>query len=109
MVVYYSSVSSYLQSKKSLDAKIATCQQIIDNMNSLILEFSINGTAGTSEYSLDNGQTKVKGTYMSIEDLSRSITAIEAQMWRYINQKNGRLTRLSDQANFRRRGGFNGC
>lgn len=107
MVLYYSSVSQYLQSGSTLDAKIALCQKIIDNMSALILDYSTSGVAGQSEYSLDNGQTKVKGSYRSIDDLSRSIVAIEAQMWRYINQKNGRMTRLSDQANFRRRGG--GC
>lgn len=106
MVVYYSSVRAYLQSKTTLEAKIATCQQIINNMNMLILEFSINGNAGTGDYDLDNGQTKVKGTYRSVEDLSRSIQAVETTMWRWINQKEGRMTRLSDQANFRRKGGF---
>lgn len=110
MVVYYSSIREYIQSKTTLDAKIAVCQQIIDNMQMLILEFSINGNAGTGEYDLDNGQTKVKGTYRSVEDLARSVQAVETMMWRWINQRNGRMTRLSDQANFRSRGGFgNGC
>jgi hypothetical protein len=109
-VVYYKSVTAYIQSKTTLEAKIAVCQQIIDNMQMLILEFSINGNAGTGDYSLDNGQTQVKGTYRSVEDLSRSIQAIETMMWRWINQKEGRMTRLSDQANFRRKGGYgNGC
>lgn len=108
MVAYYSSIKEYLQSKTTLDAKIAVCQQIISNMEGLILEFSLNGNAGTGDYELDNGQTKVKGTYRSVEDLSRSITAVETIMQRYINQKNGRMTRLSDQANFRRRG-YGGC
>lgn len=108
MIVYYSSIRCYFQSKKTLADKIAACQQIIDNMNLLILEFSVNGNAGTGDYELDNGQTKVKGTYRSVEDLTRSINAVETMMWRYINQKEGRMTRLSDQANFKRFGGING-
>ena len=106
MVVYYNCIRDYLASKTTIEARIATCQQIIDNMNMLILEFSINGNAGTGEYDLDNGQTKVKGTYRSVEDLARSITAVETIMWRWINQKEGRMTRLSDQNNFRSRGGY---
>lgn len=108
MVVYYSSVSDYLASKITLQAKITAIDQIILNMQNLILEFSLNGNAGTGDYELDNGQTKVKGTYRSIEDLTRSITALERIKWMWLNQKNGRMTRLSDQANFRRRGGFSG-
>lgn len=106
MVVYYSSVRDYIASKKTLESRIAVCDQIIDNMQMLILEFSINGNAGTGDYDLDNGQTKVKGTYRSVTDLERSITAIETMRQRWINQKEGRMTRLSDQANFRRKGGF---
>lgn len=101
MVVYYSSVRNYIESCATLDAKIAACNQIVQNMQMLILEFSTNGNAGTGDYELDNGQTKVKGTYRSVADLSASISAIEKIKWAWINQRNGRMTVLSDQANFR--------
>jgi len=86
------SIKEYIQSKSSLDAKIAAIESLIDAMILNSLEAIDN--SGTASYSMDDGQMKVTTMYRSVKEISQGIKGLEQIKQIYINRRNGHLTVL---------------
>lgn len=99
MVVYDSAVN-YLGTCTGLKAKIVAIDAIISALELMALSAAEKGDL--SEYSLDDGQTKIKTVYRNVTDITASINGFETIKQRYINQLTGRRTRLVDSKNFLR-------
>jgi hypothetical protein len=97
-MVYYDSAAIYVESAKTLKEKITRIDAIITALETQALVAA--GNSIIQEYSLDDGQTKIRTMYKSAKDVALSIDAFEAIKQRYINQLNGRMTRLVDGKNF---------
>jgi len=98
-MVYYDSADIYISSASSLREKITRIQAIITALENAALTGAANGHL--SEYSLDDGQTKIRTAYRSMTEVADSINAFEAIKQRWVNQLNGRHVRLVDSKNFR--------
>lgn len=96
--VYYDSAAIYIQSRSTLRDKIIAIDKIIDALEAQALISA--GTIDVSEYSLDDGQTRIKTMYRSGKDIAESITQFEIIRERYVNRLNGRKFRLLDGRNF---------
>ncbi len=57
-------------------------------------------TGNMSEYSLDDGQTKIKVVYKDLEAMQASFFALQRMKQYYINAANGRVWRAMDSKNF---------
>jgi hypothetical protein len=91
-------VKEYIQSKASLDLKIAAITSLIDNM--LLSAIDAIDTSGTASYSMDDGQMKVTTEYRSIEQITKGILALEKIQQVYINRRNGYVTVLRSRLNY---------
>lgn len=88
----------YIQSKTTLDARIAAVESLIDSMLLNSIEAIDNG--GTASYSMDDGQMKVTTEYRSVKDISAGIKALEKILQIYINRRNGHVTVLRGRLNY---------
>lgn len=97
--VIYSTAGIYIASKSSIREKITA----IDNIINLLLAEAANsaGTESVSEYSLDDGQSKIRTLYRGSAGVMAAIASFERLKNYYVNQLNGRVVRLSDKTNFR--------
>lgn len=100
-LIYFDSESLYLESCKGNAAKIAAIDAIIDAL--LLKTVDVVGNADIKEYSLNDGQSIVRTTYASVNDIYSAIANFEKIKQIYVNRVNGRMTRLMDGANFNRR------
>lgn len=105
-MVYFDSCSIYVTSATSLRAKIDRMQAVIDMLEETALKSA--GNEDISEYSLDDGQTKIKTVYKSASAVADAIETFERLKQKYINQLNGRAVRMVDSKNFPSNGGRNG-
>lgn len=99
----YDSAYIYIDGGINLRDKITRIDAIITALEDSALKAAASGNI--SEYSLDDGQTKIKTVYRNATDVSNAISAFETIRQRWINQLNGRHMRFVDSKNFRR----NGC
>tara|TARA_R110002072_G_scaffold63777_1_gene158386 strand:+ start:741 stop:1040 length:300 start_codon:yes stop_codon:yes gene_type:complete len=89
-------ISIYVGSKTTARAKIEAIEALIDTMMLRITEVA-EGTASTvDEYSMDDGQIKVRTKYRSIRDVEAGINALIKLKQYYINKYNGRTMVLRD-------------
>lgn len=95
----FDSSSIYITSATTLHEKLTRVNAIITALEDVALKAAANGDI--SQYSLDDGQTKIMTNYRTAEDVANSIQAFEVIRQRYINQLNGRMVRLVDSKNFR--------
>ena len=95
----FDSSSIYVTSATTLRDKLTRVNAIITALEDVALKAAANGDI--SQYSLDDGQTKIMTSYRTAEDVANSIQAFEVIRQRYINQLNGRMVRLVDSKNFR--------
>lgn len=100
-MVLYDSAKIYIESCTTLEAKIAGINLILDALESTALEAA--GKGDVTEYSLDDGQTKIKTVYRSPMEVANAITAFETIKQRYVNKLNGRVVRMIDSKSFTRR------
>lgn len=104
MVTYYSTYS-YIQDATDLLARINRMQDIIEAYENAILANATN--AHIQEYSLDDGQSKIKTGYRSMKEFTDGLAGLdillERLIQRYNNNCHGRQLRLVDSKNFRRR------
>lgn len=98
MAVYFDSADIYINQGIDVRAKIARINNIITALEDSALKAAASGNV--SEYSLDDGQTKIRTVYRNAEDVASAITAFETVRQRWINQLNGRQVRLVDSKNF---------
>lgn len=97
-MAFFDSSSIYIDSATSLRAKIARIDAVIDALFTVASTAAANGDI--SEYSLDDGQTKIRTVYKTAADVMSSIQVFETQRQTYINRLNGRSFRLMDSKNF---------
>lgn len=100
-MIEYDSASIYVDSATDLRTKITRIKSVIAALETTALTAAEKGAV--SEYSLDDGQVKIKTTYRNPKEVSDSINAFEAILQRYVNQLNGRHIRLVDSKNFLRK------
>jgi hypothetical protein len=105
-MVVYDSTYAYITSCKTIKARIAALDAVIDVHFGTLLKAVTTGNI--NEYDLDTGQTKVKTIYRSVKDVTDALAGLEAMKNYYVNQINGRSFRLIDQSNFRNLYGRNG-
>jgi len=95
----YDSAAIYIDNAQTLEDKITRIDAVINALQISALKAAETGNI--SEYSLDDGQTKIKTAYRDVVQVASSISAFERIKQTYINQLNGRVMRLMDQKNFR--------
>lgn len=100
-MIIFNSAAIYIDSKTTLKDKIAAMDAVILALQSTALRAAAN--EDIQEYWLDDGQTKIKTYYKSVEAIMRSIKAFETLKEMYVNKLNGRVVRLVDGKNFIRR------
>ncbi len=98
-MVVFDSAYIYVSSATEICDKIDRLDAIITALEDVALIAAAKGDI--SEYSLDDGQTKIRTSYRDALEISKSITAFETIRMRYINRLNGRQVRLVDGSNFR--------
>lgn len=81
-------ISQYVESKTDLASKILAIDALISAMELKIVDAT--GSAEYDEYSMDDGQMKVRTKYRSVADVMAGITALEQLKQRYVNRYNGR-------------------
>lgn len=102
MITYQSSYE-YIISAPDIKTKVLRIESIINAYTDTLL---VGATTGNfSEYSLDDGQSKIRTVYRGANDLTNSIAALEKLKEMYIvkynKQLNGSIYRLSDSKNFK--------
>lgn len=105
-MVTYDSAAVYIDTATSLKEKIIKIDAVISALTDAALKAASN--EDISEYSLDNGQTKIKTIYKSSASAFKAIEAFERIKQMYVNRLNGRIVRLVDGKNFTRYGYGNG-
>jgi hypothetical protein len=98
-MVVYDSAYIYIESASDLLDKIAKIEAVLVAMNTALLKAVTGETV--SEYSIDDGQTKIKTVSRSISDITRGINGLERIKQGYINTYNGRASRLVDSKSLR--------
>lgn len=96
--VYYDSASLYIEQATTLRGKITAIENIINGLLSTAATAAANDHI--TEYSLDDGQTKIRAVYRSVREIEASIQSFERLKQLYVNRLNGRVTRLVDGKNF---------
>jgi len=86
----------YLESKKSLADRIKAYNDLITAMENRAAEVAAGLNASVDEYSMDDGQMKVRTKYRNIDDVIAGILALERMKQIYINRYNGRVFVLRD-------------
>ncbi len=97
-MVQYTSAAIYIDSQKSMVAKVNAINAIIDAL--MLTAASAASTDNIEEYWLNDGQTQIKTSYRGTEAVFQSIQAFEKLREIYINRLNGRMVRLVDSKNF---------
>lgn len=94
MAVYYNTCIDYIRCASGAKEKIARLQEIIDILDDSILEGQLKGHL--NEYSLDDGQTKIKEVFVTVKDTQDAILALEQRIERIKNKCIGRRYGLMD-------------
>lgn len=100
-MVVYESAQCYIDSDTDNQARLIRINAIIFALEGSALKAAATGEI--TEYTLDDGQTKISQVYRNPAEIERSILAYEKIRERIINKLTGRMVRLSDESNFRRR------
>lgn len=95
-------IIDYLNHKTTLKAKIQAIEDLTAKMFEASLEGALGLNSGIQEYSMDDGQIKVKTVYRSVDQILASIKTLEALKQMYLNQLNGRVTNLINAKVFAR-------
>lgn len=97
IMVEYDSAYIYIDSASDLRSKITRMDAIIEALEDAALKGAATGHL--TEYSLDDGQTKIKTAYRSVNEIFNAINAFSRLRQLYINRSNGRVMRLVDSKN----------
>jgi len=98
-MVTYDSEFDYIDSATTLKAKVTAIDAVIDKLETTLLKAATSDLF--EEYLLDDGQTKIKTVYRSVEAITKGLTGLEAIKQRYINRLQGRVVTMVDEKNFR--------
>lgn len=96
--VIYDSAAGYIESATTIEGRITAIEAII----TALLTTAANAAANEyiTEYSLDDGQTKIRTAYRGTAAIMASIKSFESLKQYYMNKVNGRVFRLVDGKNF---------
>lgn len=97
----YLTCDLYITSVKSDKARYDRIDAVIDVLEDQLIKSALNSSV--SEYSLDDGQTKISTVYRSTEEVEKAIMSMIRLKNYYENKLNGRMVRLVDSKNIRRR------
>jgi hypothetical protein len=100
-MVEFDSAEIYINSATNLRTKLARIDALIDVMYTTATKAATSGNI--TEYSLDDGQTKIRTVYTSASQVFNDIKNLETLRELYLNKLNGRVVRLVDRKNFRGR------
>lgn len=95
-------IPEYIAMYPDYKAKIIAIDALIDKMLLSLMDQQTGASTGINEYQLDDGQIKVKTTYLSITQLANGINILEQIKNQYINRMQGRSVVLRDVSSFRR-------
>jgi len=98
--INFVSIRKYILSCKSVSEIIATIDKIILDLFLLAADPETTNREYISEYSMDDGQMKVKAVYKDISSIMTSIEALNKMRTYYVNKSTGRSFRLIDGKNF---------
>lgn len=102
---FYNSPRAYIQSSSDVADKICRLDSLITALEDAAIAAA--GGSDVQEYSLDDGQTKIREVYRSFSELEAGITAFIRLKNYYVNKYNGRITQLKDQNSLRGTGYYN--
>lgn len=97
-MIVFDSAQLYIEEASGMKEKIVRIDDVINGLLHSALKSAETGNIG--EYSLDDGQTKIRTVYKDVAQIYASINAFEKLKQTYVNRLNGRVTRLFDQRNF---------
>jgi len=97
--VTYNSEFDYIDSATTLIVRLNRIRAIAAELELILLKAA--STDNIEEYSLDDGQTKIKTIYRSVGSITAGLVALDALEQRIINRLQGRVVRLVDEKNFR--------
>lgn len=107
-MVIYESTYDYIIKASDEKIKITRMTAIINAYSDTLLAGALNGNI--SEYSLDDGQSKIKTVNRNLKELADLISVLELQRDRLIVRYNkfntGSMVRLIDSKNLRNNYGF---
>ena len=103
-MVVFDSAAIYIKTAKTHLDKIKKIDAIIDALENTALDAAAN--SDVTEYSLDDGQTKIKTMYRSSTEIIKAIQSYEQLKQMYVNRLNGRMVRLMDGKSFVNRNNF---
>ncbi|WP_300440733.1 hypothetical protein [Christiangramia sp.] len=92
----------YIESKKSLEARIIAIDALIDAMILSLADYAAGQNTAIEEYQMDDGQMKIRTRYRTPGDVDSGIKALERMKQMYVNRYNGRTFLLRDNRSFRR-------
>lgn len=102
-MIQYESAYDYLSVSANDTDRIAKLDVLIDALYEAATRAATTGNINS--YLIDNGQTRINTEYRSIDAIKKDIEGLEKlkEMYvvRYNNTRNGRMTRLVDEKNFR--------
>lgn len=98
MATVYYSCFDYIATATETAEKIVKINAVIAALEETMLKAATSDHI--TEYSLDNGQTKIKTVYRGIAAIQKSLDGLEIVKQRYINSLQGRVFRLVDGKNF---------
>ena len=85
-------IAEYIECKSKIIGKIATYDLLITKMEEAILTGAVSGHL--VQYELDDGQIKCRAQYRNIGTMVEAMTGLQRLRQMYINQFNGRGTRM---------------
>lgn len=95
----YDTILNYIDCAQSVKDQITRIDNIITALEDAELKMALSG--GVTEYSLDDGQTKIKQVFNSSSAIEAAITALERRKNRLINSNCiGRVIKLRDKDSF---------
>ena len=86
------SISNYIECRSTLHDKIVAINSLIEAMELKLLD--VTESTAFDEYSMDDGQMKIRTKYRSVADVMVGLTGLEQLKQRYVNRLNGRVTVL---------------
>lgn len=96
--IYFASTKKYIESLTTTEARIAGIDKCIDALLLVMIESA--DKEYISEYSLDDGQTKIRTAYRGVAQIAATIQALTKTRNLFVNRKMGRSFRLVDGGNF---------
>ena len=102
---HFESETLFIDSFEDMEAKVAAIDLIIAAL--LTLAGGAAGKDDVEEYSLDDGQTKIRTKFRGMSSILKAIGDYEKLRQQYLNRLNGRVVRLVDSKSILHRGHFN--